>query len=315
MLLQLGTASKRNSAKALAVAMLRKSAHTLSSKTLADAANLLSANPFAKVIDMIKNMIAKLKEEAAEEAAHKGWCDEQLKNNKLKRDKKTSKVNLLSAEIEELTASIETMGKTIETLVKEQAELTEAVKAATAQREKENAKNTKTIAEAKAGATAVGEALTVLKEFYAAQALLLQEGKQAPEMGAYKGNQSGNGGVVGMLEVIESDFLRLESDTTTAEEEGAAEFETFVADAEEDKEAKHKEEVQTKLDKDAAEFKKSQTEKDLKAVSAELDKANEYYEYLKPQCLEVKVSYEERVAKRKEEIESLKEAYKVLDGM
>merc|ERR1719163_1375278 len=153
--------------------MLRKSAHTLKSKVLADAANQISANPFAKVIGMIKDMIAKLKEEAAQEAAHKGFCDKQLYDNKMKRDKKTAKVNLLTAEVEELTASIETMGKTIETLLTEQAELTDAVKQATAQREKENAKNTKTIAEAQAGAKAVGEALTVLKEFYAAQALLL----------------------------------------------------------------------------------------------------------------------------------------------
>merc|ERR1719158_2488395 len=113
---------------------------------------------------MIKDMIAKLKEEAAQEAAHKGWCDKQLYDNKMKRDKKTSKVNLLTAQVEELTASIDTMAKTIETLVKEQAELTDAVKQATEQREKENAKNTVTIADAKAGAAAVGEALTVLKE-------------------------------------------------------------------------------------------------------------------------------------------------------
>jgi len=315
MLLQLGSASKRAVAKERAVALLRKSAQSLSSTTLADAANQLSANPFAKVVDMIKNMIAKLKEEAAAEAAHKSWCDEQLKSNKLKRDKKTAKVNLLTAEIEELTASIETMGKTIETLIKEQSDLTKAVQEATEQREAEKAKNTDTIADAKAGAKAVGQALTVLKEFYSSQALLLQQGKQAPEMAAYKGNQSGKGGVVGMLEVIESDFLRLESDTTTAEGENAAEYETFTADATADKEAKHKAEVQTKLDKDQAEFEKSQTTKDQKAVQAELDKASDYYEFLKPQCLEVKVSYEERVAKRKQEIESLKEAYKVLDGM
>merc|ERR1719235_3054158 len=132
-------------------------------------------------------------------------------------------------------------------------------------------------------------------------------------MAAYKGNQSGKGGVVGMLEVIETDFNRLDADTTAAEAENAAEYETFVTDATADKEAKHKAEVQTKLDKDQAEFQKSETLKDLKAVQAELDKAIEYYESLKPQCLEVKVSYEERVAKRKQEIESLKEAYKVLD--
>merc|ERR1719218_591890 len=124
------------------------------------------------------------------------------------------------------------------------------MKEATAQREKENAKNTATIADAKAGAEAVGQALTVLKEFYSSQALLLQEGKQVPEMAAYKGQQDGNTGVVGMLEVIESDFLRLDSDTTTAESEAKAEYDTFMADATEDKEAKHKAEVQLKLDKD-----------------------------------------------------------------
>jgi hypothetical protein len=264
---------------------------------------------------MIKNMIAKLKEEAAAEAAHKSWCDEQLKDNKLKRDKKTSEVNLLTAKDEELTASIATMAKSIETLIKEQADLTEAMKQATEQREKENTKNTATIADAKAGAEAVGQALTVLKEFYSSQALLLQKGTQVPEMAAYKGQQDGNTGVVGMLEVIESDFLRLDSDTTTAESEAKAEYDTFMADATEDKETKHKAEVQLKLDKDQAEFEKSENLKDLKAVQEELDSAITYYDSLKPQCLEVKVSYEERVAKRKEEIESLKEAYKILDGM
>merc|ERR1719375_1298261 len=142
------------------------------------------------------------------------------------------------------------MGKTIETLIKEQAELTQALQQATEQREKEKAKNTKTIADAKAGAAAVGQALTVLKEFYASQTALLQKGKQVPEMAAYKGQQAGKGGIIGMLEVIETDFLRLDSDTTTAEQENAAEYETFVADATADRDAKHKEEVQTKLDKD-----------------------------------------------------------------
>merc|ERR1719390_147277 len=254
-------------------------------------------------------MIAKLKEEAAAEAAHNAWCAEELKNNKLKRDKKTAKVNLLTAELNELTASIETMGKTIQTLIKEQADLTKALKDATEQRNAEHAKNTKAIADAKAGAAAVGQALSVLKEFYSAQAALLQEGKQVPEMAAYSGQQAGKGGIVGMLEVIESDFLRLESDTTTEEQENAAEYETFSADATADKKAKHKEELHTKLDKDDAEFKKSGVTKDLEAVQAELDKANDYYESLKPQCLEVKVSYEERVAKRKQEIESLKVSY------
>merc|ERR1719181_2048392 len=88
MLLQLGSASKRAVAKERAVKMLRQSARSLSSRALADAANAVSANPFAKVIDMIKSMITKLKEEAAAEAAHNAWCAEETKKNKLKRDKK-----------------------------------------------------------------------------------------------------------------------------------------------------------------------------------------------------------------------------------
>lgn len=67
------------------------------------------------------------------------------------------------------------------------------------------------------------------------------------------------------------------------------------------------------LEKDQAEFKVSQTQKDLDANQKELDKANKYYEYLKPSCVEVHVSYEERAAKRKEEIAALNDAWEILD--
>eukprot|EP00972_Heterocapsa_arctica_P007679 1118892-Heterocapsa_arctica.AAC.1 len=76
---------------------------------------------------------------------------------------------------------------------------------------------------------------------------------------------------------------------------------------------KHKAEVQAKLDKDEAEFQKSQTTKDLKATNDELAKANEYYAQLKPSCIEVHVSWEERVAGRKAEVQALKQAYDILD--
>jgi len=42
--------------------------------------------------------------------------------------------------------------------------------------------------------------------------------------------------------------------------------------------------------------------------------ANEFYESLKSQCIAVKVSYEERVAMREEEIRSLKEALDILNA-
>merc|ERR1719345_536268 len=165
---------------------------------------------------MIKDLVAKLKEEAAAEADHKQWCDAQLKANKIKREKKTSKVNKLTATVESLTETVKSMGEKIATLSKEQAELAKAMSDATAQRSSEKTVNTQAMKDAQAGEDATKQALVVLREFYASQASLLQ-GKQVPEMAAYKGMSSAKGGVVGMLEVIPSDFARLFADTKAAE--------------------------------------------------------------------------------------------------
>ena len=63
------------------------------------------------------------------------------------------------------------------------------------------------------------QALTVLKEFYAKAAEATAFVQQKPEIfdSPYKGMGAEGGGVVGMLEVIESDFARLESDTKASE--------------------------------------------------------------------------------------------------
>merc|ERR1719329_764054 len=204
------------------------------------------------------------------------------------------------------------MGEKIATLSKEQAELATAMSEATAQRQAEKATNTQAMSDAAAGEEATKQALVVLKEFYASQASLLQ-GRQAPEMAAYKGMGSASGGVVGMLEVISSDFSRLFADTKAAEESAAREYNGFMSDAKSSKKSKHDLEVKTSLKKDQTEFEKSQTNKDLGATQEELDKALAYQQHLKPVCLEVHVSFEERVARRKEEIEALKEAYGILD--
>merc|ERR1719217_1801424 len=313
-LLQVQSASARVIAKKRATAYLQQRAAALSSKALAALAQQLSETPFAKVITMIKELIAKLKEEAAAEADHKAWCDEQLHNNKLKREKKTSEVNKLTAQIEELSGKIDTMGKTIKRLSAEQAALTKSMAEATEFRTTEKAENEDTIADAKAGQEAVKAALVILKEFYASQAALLQAG-QVPELKAYKGMQEAKNGVIGMLEVILSDFARLEAETTADEKQAAAEYDRFMKEAAADKLAKHNEEVQLKLDKDQAEFEKSEKEEDLAMVQEELNRALEYFEYLKPNCLIVHVSYEERVKRREEEIAALNEAYKILDSM
>ena len=52
-----------------------------------------SADPFAKVTKMIEELVARLEAEAAAEAEHKAFCDGELKENKLTREKKTGEVS------------------------------------------------------------------------------------------------------------------------------------------------------------------------------------------------------------------------------
>jgi len=305
--------SGRAMARQQAAEFLQRRAKELNSNTLAELAKAMGTaaeNPFAKVITMIEDLLEKLKAQAAEEADHKAWCDEQLKENKLKREAQTLAVEKLTAEISMLTGNIADMGAAIELLIKEQAELTTAMADATEIRQKEKADNLDTIADAKAGSKAVANALAILQEFYSSQASFLQRGKQVPEMAAYKGMSGG--GVIGMLEVIQTDFMRLEADTKAAESQAAQEYDSFMAESTSSKKKKHEEEIKTKLEKDQTEFDKSEKEKDLAAEDAELAAANKYYEELKPQCLEVHVSYEERVQKREEELAALNEAYDIL---
>merc|ERR1719499_2729590 len=136
--------------------------------------------------------------------------------NEQTRKEKTSAVETLLAEIDELQASISKLTEDISDLTKAVADLDAAMAKATKLRQEEKATNEATVKDAQEAQTAVAQALTVLKEFYAkageATALVQQP---APEIfdSPYKGMQSENGGVVGMLEVIESDFARLEADT------------------------------------------------------------------------------------------------------
>merc|ERR1719446_1544086 len=106
--------------------------------------------------------------------------------------------------------------------------------------------------------------------------------------------------------------MRVQAETKAAE--AVQVYDKFMTESEISLKLKHKEEVKLKLDKDDAEFKKEETIKDLNWEQEQLDEANKYFDYLKPNCLEIHVSYEERVARRKEEMAALKEAYAILDA-
>merc|ERR1719456_916093 len=297
--------------KAKAMAYLQSKAQANKSHLLSLVASKMSG-PFDKVKKMIKDMIVKLMEEATEESEHKGWCDTEMSTNKQTREDKADQVSTLTAESEELTAKIEKLATEMAELSDAIAAIDAAVAEATELRTKEKAKNEVTVAEAKA--------LTVLNDFYAkaAEATAFVQGpaEDAPATfdKPYKGMGGESGGVIGMLEVIESDFARLEAETSTAESEAQAEFERFSDDSAQDKAVKNMDLENKGKDKAADESDLVTTKSDLDATQKELDAALAYYEKLKPSCVDAGLSYEERVKMREEEIQSLQEALKILSG-
>jgi len=296
---------------------LRDRASQLNSRVLSALAVRVSDDPFAKVKKMIKDLIVRLMEEANEEAEHKGWCDTELSTNEQTRKEKTQAVEVLHAEIDQLEASIAKLTEDIGELTTAVAALQADMAKATKLRQEEKAKNEQTIKDAGEAQTAVAQALTVLKEFYAkagdATALVQQ---QPPSIfdSPYQGMQAENGGVIGMLEVIESDFARLEADTTAAEATSQKEYDTFMTNSKVDVAAKSKD-IEHKEAKKQDENQALTTKRsDLEGTQKELDAALAYFDKLKPSCVDSGVSYDDRVARRKEEIESLQEALRILNG-
>jgi prefoldin subunit 5 len=303
-------------AKARVVSYLSKRAKALNSRVLSMLAVRASDDPFTKVKKMLKDLIVRLMEEANEEAEHKGWCDTELSTNEQTRKEKTDAVETLHATIDELESSIAKLTEDITDLTKAVAELDAAMKKATTLRQEEKAKNTETISDSEAAQTAVAQALTVLKEFYAKAGEATAFVQAEPEIfdKPYKGMGAESGGVVGMLEVIESDFARLESETKAAEATAQKEYDGFMTESKVDKAAKASDIEHKTAKKQDQEQALTTNKEDLEGTQKELDAALAYFDKLKPSCVDSGVSYEDRVARRKEEIESLQEALKILNG-
>merc|ERR1719316_1831228 len=206
-------------------------------------------------------------------------------------------------------------------LTKAISELDAAVAKATEERVAESEKNKITIKDAQGAQTAVAQALSVLNEFYAKAATATSFAQSSvraePEIFGdepYKGMGAESGGVVGMIEVIQSDFARLEAETSAAEAEAKKQYDEFIQDSKVDKTQKTADLEHATESKQSQESELQEKKVDLEGTQKELDAALAYYEKLKPTCVGENENYEDRVAKRKEEIESLKEALRILNG-
>merc|ERR1719418_139711 len=154
-----------------------------------------SSDAFAKVKGLISDMIARLENEAGADATEKAYCDKELAETNAKKDEKTNEIKKLSTKIDSMTsraaqlkAEVAELEKSLSALAKAQAEMDKI-------RLEEKEEYTKAKAAMDAGIKGVQLALKVLRDYYA-------KGDKA------HASDEGGAGIIGLLEVVESDFSK-----------------------------------------------------------------------------------------------------------
>jgi len=287
-------------------------AHKLQSTALAqlaermDAAARLSGgngdDPFVKVKGLIADMIERLLKEAEEDAKHKAYCDKEMSETNQKKDDLTAEIEKLTTKIDKMTADSAQLKEEVAVLTKELADLAKSQAEMDKIRGEENAAYKTNKAEMEEGLEGIKLALKVLREYY------------AKDDTAHQAATGAGGGIIGMLEVIESDFSKGLAELIAEEEAAAAEYdkltkENEIAKTTKEQDVKYKTKESKSLDEAVAE-----ASSDKAGTQTELDAVLDYLKSLEEQCIEKVEPYEERKKRREAEIAGLKEALGILEG-
>merc|ERR1719172_337428 len=128
----------------------------------------------------------------------------------------------------------------------------------------------------------------------------------------YAGKQDAAASILGLFEVIKTDFETTISKTNTLEGDQEKKYGDFKKDTEDDIKEKSELKVTKEGQKTEALLDVSQADADLRAEKEVLRNALDELEKLKPVCVDSGMTWEERTARREQEIDSLKQALKIL---
>jgi len=256
---------------------------------------------FTKVKGLIQDMIETLEKEAEQDATEKAYCDKELAETYAKKDAKTTEIKKLSTKIDQMTsrsaqlkAEIAELEKGLSSLAKSQAEMDKV-------RLNEKEEYTKAKDEMEAGIKGVQLALKVLRDYYAKDK-------------SHSADEGGGAGIIGLLEVVESDFSKGLIEMTSTEDAAQAAYDQETKDNEiervtKEQDIKYKTEESTGLDKATAE-----ATSDKSGVQEELDAVLEYLKGIEDRCIAKAEPYAERVRRREAELNGLREALNILEN-
>jgi cell division protein FtsB len=317
-------------ANAEVVNMVKRLAREQHSTALAQLASRIQAvlrygggsgsDPFAKVKELIQNMIMQLEATAQSEATEKAYCDEQMAKTEEKKSeldddiaKLTAKIDMAAARSTQLKAEVKELQDELAALAKLQAEM-DSIRA------ESHAAYVEAKSDLEQGLEGVRKALGVLRDYYSAGAsasMLQTEGDDAlgqptvPEL--HEKSTGAGSSIIGILEVVESDFAKNLAVEEGEEADAAAEYEkttqeNAVTKTLKDQDVKYKTLEFKSLDKSIADL-----SSDRDAANAEYSAVMEYYGKIKMRCIAKPETYETRQKRRQAEIAGLKQALSILE--
>jgi len=288
---------------------------------------------FEKVIGMIDEMVANLKEEQADDEAKKEYCDKEFDTSEDKKKELDLKVSDSATAIEELTGSIATLTEEIAALKAGIEALDKAVTEATEIRKEENAD----FKELKQSDTAAKEILAVAKNrlnkfynpklykpppvqeptFIEISAHAAQKGAPPPppeSFGPYTKKTEESTGVIAMIDLLVKDLDKELQEAEVMEEDAQKEYEVMMAESA-TKRADDSKSMSDKTALKASEEEALMAEEETKAATEnELMETLEYIHALHGECDWLLKYYDARAEARAGEIDALGKAKAVLSG-
>lgn len=246
-------------------------------------------------------MITKMEAEAEADATEKAFCDKELSETNAKKDDKTAEIEKLTAKIDKMTGKSKILKGEIATLQAELGDLTKSQAEMDKLRQEEKSLFEANEAELSKGLAGIQKALKVLNDYYSKSA----------SHGSAGGSSTG---IIGLLEVCESDFSKELAEITEAEDTSAHAYEAEtkaneITKVTKDQDVKFKTKEAASLDKSVSEY-----SSDRVGVETELGAVNEYLKELEGRCVAKAESYSDRKARREAEIAGLKEAQTILEN-
>jgi len=263
------------------------------------------ADPFGKVKSMLTHMVSTLSKQMADEASQKVYCDKEMGDTQKSKaakeyavDKYSTRIDGQSADSMHLRGQVGVLQQEISAIMKTQRVIDHL-------RKSERAIFEQSMPKMKMGQDGIRKALKVLREYYS------QDKDDQKDSDAKEG---AGANIIGMLEVVESDFAK--GIANLDEEEVVAQTQYEKQTQENKITTTVKQQDVTFKNKEIKSLSKATSESstDLDGVQTELAAVNEYFAKIQEECLAKPEPYEERRKRHETTLQGLQDAKQILGG-